>query len=168
MERIDCECGANIIKKYMSKHLETFKHQRNIKEIYNYDDYSIYDKYDDDCSICLETSSIFYQCKQCLKKHCYKCNKRIDKCPFCRYKYGANIIKNEEVENEEVENEEVENEEVENEVPFTLEQQIIQCREDEVVRALMFKEVLNNLAISIEMCRCYKLKLDKILNLVID
>ena len=39
---------------------------------------------ENECRICYEDKSNFWSCTQCVYKICLNCEKRLNKCPFCR------------------------------------------------------------------------------------
>ncbi len=44
------------------------------------------------CFICNYEKDNFYTCIQCKNQHCLDCNKRVNKCPFCRHIFRENNI----------------------------------------------------------------------------
>jgi hypothetical protein len=71
---VDCTiCGCKLKKKSMRGHIQSKKHQVRLGQIQK------------ECRICVEKQQHFIPCNLCKQDWCLECDKKIFKCPFCRY-----------------------------------------------------------------------------------
>ena len=68
-------CDKTIQRSSKSAHLKSKNHQKNTGNT----------ECTKECDLCCTPSSLeFKHCTQCVNSWCVECNKKIDKCPFCR------------------------------------------------------------------------------------